>query len=188
MTFVYKISSWHCFSAGDVLSLEREEQLLWIKISLFLKWCTCIGDVIYSGIQKKRLWVYVKVHHGFMLWTCIFTMWDKVYCYAHFIRDLLFRYGKFNQMGGKDLSWFNIKNNPEHKAMNYLYDFIFFQNIINDNLLFLREEPKTTLSLDYVDMFWFCLNGKNYLLSLYSFKPHSCPHLNLLIYSPFTNS
>lgn len=30
-----KKSSWHCFSARDVLSLEREEQLLWIKIFLF---------------------------------------------------------------------------------------------------------------------------------------------------------
>lgn len=63
-------------------------------------------------------------------------MWDKVKYYAHFTRDLLFCYGKFNEMEGKDLSWFNIKIKPERIAMNYLYDFIFifFQNIINGNL------------------------------------------------------
>lgn len=69
-------------------------------------------------------------------------------------------------MEGKDFSWFNIKIKSEHIAMNYLYDICF----------------------DFV------LNGKNYLLSLYSFNlsplpptptpTHPCPHLNLLIYSP----
>lgn len=117
---------------------------------------------------EKWLWVYGNAYHRFILRTCIFTMWDKVEYYAHFTRDLLFCYGKFNQTEGKDLSWFNIKIKPEHIAMNYLYDLCF----------------------DFV------LNGKNYLLSLYSFNPSPlpppqpthAPHLNLLIYSPFTNS